>query len=183
MVGGFDMEYFDDNIETSINNEYDYSNMIVTVQSVDFVARLCDHFYNYFLSLVESDEAKNEKLKYEFQNYEYKKSYLDSFKIMIQNKSYNSIYCKSYDSFVDAVNKGQVKNVNCLEIELNLSYQRGTTSKFVNHENVFNITFKPYNIVFTRKSNFKEVNMDKVETSINELLEQIPVVDTIFFSK
>ena len=51
------------------------------------------------------------------------------------------------------------------------------------HENLFKITFKPYNIVFTRKSNYADQNMDQIENVINEILKKFRVQNTIFCTK
>lgn len=60
--------------EIIINNEYDYSNSVPTVEFITYIVQYCDQIYNHFLNLIEQDEKKNERLKYEFQNYNYKKA-------------------------------------------------------------------------------------------------------------
>lgn len=169
--------------ETIINNEYDYSNIIPTIENITRIIKYCDQLYNSFLKLIEDDEQKNQKLKYEFQNYNYKKTYSEGLEINIRQKSYNSITCKNYSSFIEAINSDQLINLDSLEIELNLDYKRGNNDKLSHHQNLFKITFKPYEIKFVRKSNYKESEMNQVENNLNEILKSFPVANTIFCTK
>lgn len=175
------MDYLEE--ETVISNEYDYSNILPTVENITYIIQYCDQIYNHFLKLIDEDENKNEKLKYEFKNYNYKKSYSEGFEVKIRQKNYNIISCKTYSSFVEAVNSGQLLNVDSLEINLNLDYKRGKNDNLNNHENSFDITFKPYEIRFIRKANYKEMDMEQIENNLNEMLKKFPVVNTIFCSK
>ncbi|MCI9279927.1 MAG: hypothetical protein HFJ02_03910 [Bacilli bacterium] len=169
--------------EIIINNEYDYSNSVPTVEFITYIVQYCDQIYNHFLNLIEQDEKKNERLKYEFQNYNYKKSYREEFVIKIRQKNYNTISCKNYDSFIEAVKNGQVSNIESLEIHLVLDYKRGKIDNLNSYENDFNITFKPYQISFIRKANHQEIEMNQIENNLNEILKKFPVTNTIFCSK
>lgn len=174
------MDYLEENI---INNEYDYSNIIADVKNITYIIQYCDELYNSFLKLVEEDEKRNERLKYEFKNYDYKQSFGEKFEIKIRQKNYNTISCKNYSSFIEAVNKGQISNIESLAIELRLNYKRGKSDNLRNHENSFNITFKPYDIKFIRKANYKEIEMEQIENNLNNMLQKFPVANTIFCSK
>ena len=169
--------------ETIINNEYDYSNIIPKFENITYIIQYCAHIYSYFLKLLEEDENKNEKLKYEFKNYNYKKNYGEGFEVKIRQKNYNTISCKNYDSFVEALNNGQLLNIESLEINLNLNYRRGNIDSLKNHENSFKISFRPYDIKFIRKANHNEQNMNQIEENIKQILNKFPVENTIFFSK
>lgn len=169
--------------ETVICNEYDYSNSVPTVENITYIIQYCDQIYNHFLKLIEEDESKNEKFKYEFKNYNYKESYRQKFEVKIRQKNNNNIYLKNYSLFVEALNSGKLLNIDSLEISLNLDYKRGKIDNLNNHENSFNITFKPYKINFIRKSNYKETYMDQIENNLNEILKKFPVANTIFCSK
>ncbi len=175
------MDYFDE--ETVINNEYDYSNIIPIIENITYIIQYCDQIYHHFLKLVEEDESKNERLKYEFQNYQYKKSYGIDFQVKIEQKNYKYIICKSYHSFIEAVKDGKVFNVSRLDISLNLDYRRGRNGQFIEHQNLYDITFKPYKISFVRKANHKEADMEQIENNLNEMLKKFPVANTIFCSK
>lgn len=64
-----------------------------------------------------------------------------------------------------------------------MGYRTGTNANLIEHTNEMYINFKPYDIYFTRKSNFKEYTVDQVEKNINKLLQEFPAVDTIFATK
>ncbi len=178
------MEYNEEEIETIINNKYDYSNIIATEENITYLVQYYDQIYSQFLKLIEEDEQRNEKLKYEFQVFNYKDSYSKIFKIKIRAKDYyNTITCENYTVFVEAIRKGQLRNINSLEIEMNLDYKKGKSGNLTEHQNSFKIIFKPYEISFLRKSNHKEPNMDQIETTTNKLLNQFPVANTIFCTK
>lgn len=169
--------------ETTINNVYDYSNIVPTIENIMPMIQYCDQVFNQFLKLIEEDEVRNEKLKYEFKNYNYKKSYRENFEVTIRQKNFNTISCKNYNSFVEAINSGQLLNIDRLEIELRLDYSRGKHLQLVHHENSFHISFKPYEIKFMRKANYKEEDMEQIENSLNTMLQKFSVANTIFCSK
>lgn len=58
-----------EDIETTINNEFDYSNIVASVDNISYIVQYCDNVYSQFQQLVAEDEQKNERLKYEFKNY------------------------------------------------------------------------------------------------------------------
>ena len=80
-----DVEY-----EKTINNEFDYSNVIANPMDIAKIVQYCDNIYNQFVILLDEDEKRNEKLKYEFQIYNYKRCYSDGFTIYIKDKKYNN---------------------------------------------------------------------------------------------
>ena len=170
--------------EVPINNEYDYSNIVAEVQSISYLVQYCEALYNQLLKLMSADEEKNAKLKYEFQHYDYKKTYDTQFEVTIKEKEKtSSIYCHSYQAFTDNVNKGCLKNVASFTIKLNLSYKRGKESSLSDYENEFKMIFQPYNIKFIRKSNHNETNMNQIENNINDILKKFKVQDSIFCTK
>jgi len=173
-----------EDIETTINNEFDYSNIVASVDNISYIVQYCDNVYSQFQQLVAEDEQKNERLKYEFKNYNYKKSYGDTFEVKIRVKDhFTPISCTNYNSFNDAVSQGQLKNLDSLEIELNLDYKRGNNDSLKDHQNSFKISFKPYDIKLIRKSNHNEQNMNQIEENIKQLLNRFSVANTIFCTK
>lgn len=169
--------------ETMINNEFDYSNIIVAEEPITYLVQFCSQVYNNFLKLLNEEQQKNEKLKYEFQNYNYKKHFANTLEIRTMDKNYNSISYSNYDTFIEGVKNKQLRNINSLEINLNLSYKRGKNENLIDHENSFKIVFKPYEIKFSRVSNHKEENMDQIENTINQILNKFQAVNTIFCNK
>ena len=175
-------EYYED-VEMAINNRFDYSTIVPTAENIAYLIKYCDQVFNSFENLIIEDEEKNKRVKYELQSYNYKKSYSDRFEITIRDKTFNSFTCNKYDSFVEQINSGKVKDLYSLEIRLDMGYKTGTNTNLIEHTNEMYINFKPYEIYFTRKSNFKEYTVDQVEKNINKLLQEFPAVDTIFATK
>ena len=176
------MDFENENI-TVIDNSFNYSDCLPTIDNITYLIKYCDEVYNQFIKVIQEDEEKNERLKYEFKKYNYKKNFGEKFEIAITEKTYNTIKCKTKESFLKTVEEGKVKNLRSLEIELDLDYSRGEYNNYKDHDNSFTITFKPYEIVFQRKSNYEDNNMDAIENGINEILKKFPIVETIFYSK
>lgn len=168
-----------------VNNEFDYSNIVVDIQTLSYLVQYCESVYNQFQNLIIEDEQKNEKLKYEFKNYQYKKYYATKFDILVKKKdtNYSSINCKSYESFVDAINNNHLNNVDSLTITLNLSYRRGKETELVDYENEFKFIFKPWDIKFYRKSNYSEEVMNQIENNLNNILKKFKIQNSIFCTK
>lgn len=166
-----------------INNEYNYSNILPTEETVAYLVKYCDKVYKDFVSLLEQDEEKNKQYKLEYKNYMYKKCYKDRFEVIIKNKNYNNITCKDYDMFLSAIEDGNVKNVLSITINLELGFRRGTESNHEEHENTYKVEFKPFDITFIRKSNHNDPNMNNIEEKIKMILEKFPSMNTIFCTK
>lgn len=168
-----------------ISNEYDYSNIVPEIDVIKYLVQYCESIYNKFTNLVAEDEEKNKMIKSEFRNYMYKKSYETKFEVIIREntESFFSLNCKSFADFNNAVNNGHLKNIKSLTVNLNLYYKRGQDYSFEDYENAFKISFKPYEIKFTRKSNHSENDMNNIENSINELLKKFRVQNSIFCTK
>lgn len=170
-------------IETTINNEYDYSNIIPVEDKICEIVKFCDQMYETFAIVVEQDEKQNEKLKYEFKNYNFKSCYGAGIEINIRRKNYNNLECKNYNAFLELVNNKQLRNIESLNIILRLDYKRGKNDNLKEHNNLFNIIFKPYEIKFIRKSNYNEDSMNQIEDKINNLLKNFSVANSIFCYK
>lgn len=181
--GDTNMNYLNEEKETIINNEFDYSTCIASFENIGYLIQYCEAIYNNFTKLVQEDEEKNERLKEEFKNYTYHKSYSMGFEVIIRLKSFESIRYKDYQSYFESYKTGNISNISSLQIEMSLDYRRGMSNSLKEHENKFKISFKPYEIKFGRRSNYNEANINSVENSINEILKKFPSVNTIFCSK
>lgn len=177
----------DDNFsqETNIiiNNEYDYSNILPTVEGISYLVQFCDKMNSQLKKLCEEDEEKNKQYKLEFKNYSYKKTISQKLEIDIVEKEYQHIYCEDYPQFVSAVQGGNLNKVSSLKIRLELNFSRGKGDNLERHENNFTISFSPYEIKFTRKSNFNNPSMDRIEEKIKDILKQFPIANCIFCNK
>lgn len=165
------------------NNEFDYSNIIPTIEGIIYLVQYCDSVYKKFLSLIEEDEKKNEQYKEEYKNYSYKKCYGNRFEVYIRTKNYNNITCKDYESFKTAIDDGNLVCVNGLDIKMDLDFKRGKGNDLVEYDNSFSIIFKPYDITFVRSSNHDEFDMNQIEDNINNILKKFNSVNTIFCTK
>ncbi len=170
--------------EIEISREYDYSNSVPEAQNILFLAKYCYSYYVQLIKMCEEDEEKNRILKSEYKDFLYKKSFSSKYEVAIREKDvFSSLACKTYDSLVEAANSGHLKNVESVVITLDLSFRRGKDMATKEHENLFKISFKPYSIVFIRKSNYADSSMDKIENVINEILKKFSVQNTIFCTK
>lgn len=172
-----------ENKEVAINHEFDYSNVLAIEPAISYLIEYCDNVHKNLVNAITQDEQKNEKLKSEYRYYDYKKSYFTGLTVTIKTTNYGRIECKDFDKFKSAVQAGNINNVEYLTIELNMSYKRGKEYETVEHENIFKISFHPYNIKFTRKSNHEDTEMDKIENNINAILNKFPIANSIFCSK
>lgn len=166
-----------------INNEYDYSNVLPSIESITYLVQYCDSVFREFRNLIEEDQKKNEQYKDEYKNYEYKETYDTIFEVYIREKGYNNITCHDVASFESAIKDGNLNHVESLQIKLNLSFKRGKNTELKNHENSYIFIFKPYEITFARKSNYNDLQMNQVEENIKNILDQLPVYNTIFCTK
>ena len=175
----------DDDRELAINKEYDYSNIVPELGDVSYLINCCDQYYKNFIKLCDEDEEKNKKLKNDYKNYRYKKIYETDFEISIKqnNDFFATLTCKNYDSFYYTIIEQGLKSIDSLVITLNLSYRRGKEFKSDTHNNLFIISFKPYDIKFKRKSNYTDSLMDNIERAINDILSKFITQDTIFCMK
>lgn len=166
-----------------VNNEYDYSNILPTVEAISYLVQYCDEMNKQLTKLVEADEEKNKQFKSEYKDFMYKKSFGQRFEVFIREKSYNNITCKDYSQFISAVNGGNLNGINSMEIRLCMDFYRGKGDNLEEHENSFLIVFKPYEITFIRKSNHNDPNMNQIEQQIKNILKQFPVANCIFCTK
>lgn len=166
-----------------ISKEYDFSNILPTVEYVSLLVKYCDGLYNQLIKLCEEDEERNKSFKPEYQNYTYKKYFGNYFEIYINGETVSGISCKDYEQFESAVKGGSLKNVRRVKIDLKLNFKRGNGNNLEEHENEFMITFSPYDIKFIRKSNHNDQNMNQIEQQIIDILNKFPISNCIFCDK
>lgn len=167
-----------------INHEHDYSNHVPTIEAVSYLVQYCDQLNKQLTKLIEEEEEKNKQFKPEYREYNYKKSYYgQQLEVYIREKTFRNITCKDYESFLSAVQNENLKQVSGLDIKLYLHFQRGRGTKLESCENTFSVLFRPYEITVVRMSNYEDFNMDNIEKQINQILEQFPVMNSIFCDK
>ena len=166
-----------------INNEYDFSNCLPTVEYVSYLVKYMDSVYDNFIKLAKEDEEKNKQFKIDYKEWNYKIDYYKDFEIYIREKTYNNITCNDYNSFQSTVNSHNLDNVLSIKINMKLDYKRGKGLDLDSYENSFYILFEPFNITFSRKSNNNDTNMNLIETNIKEILSKFPSMNTVFCTK
>jgi hypothetical protein len=165
--------------EQVINNSYDYSNALVDEQSLLMLCECVDDAYKNMYRIFENDEKKNERLKWEYKNYEYKKGY-NNLEYVMRYKDSNSFNCESYEALISHAKEGRLRNLTYFAIKMDLNYSRGNSNLLTHINNSFVIAFGPYDILFTRRANYNEVYMNQIEEGINSILKQFKKYNTIF---
>lgn len=140
-------------------NEYDYSNIVPTKSNINDIIKHLEEIYNEILK-----NKRSGKLE---------------FNILIDSVYNQEIECSSYKEYMEYEEIGYLNKVNKLVISLIINNININTKSY----NTFELSFEPYNIKFTRKSNKKENNMDQVEEYIKTMLKKINVQNTIFLTK
>ena len=167
----------------NINNEFDFSTIVPMSQYIGGLVQYCEKVSNHYLQLIEQDKERNEKLKYEYKEFQYGEKYGTGLKVVIYDKSFRYIECNDFLSYSQAIQNKQINNIDSLEIRLEINFKRGTGNNCKAYNNEFIVRFRPYDIKFTRKANFNDDMMKQIENNINELLKKFPAVDTIFCTK
>ena len=70
-----------------------------------------------------------------------------------------------------------------MEIKMDLDFRRGNGNNLEDHENSFTVKFEPYKIIFARKSNYIDQEINQVESAIKQILDKFPKVNSIFCTK
>lgn len=168
----------------SLKNEYDYSNAVIEKNNLLFLVQYLDGLNKQLVKLTEEDEENNKKFKNEYREYNYKKSYKQGLNIYVRFANYTqNITCNDYEKFSSSVSNGLVKNIESMDIELDLSFFRGHGEDLSEHENSFKITIKPYKIEFIRISNYDDELIDQIENQINNIMNKFSKINSIFCSK
>ena len=175
-----EIEEIDEDIPCSIVNNFDYSNVIPKLENIEKIVQHCFNLYNQFKDRCNLEEERNRQFKSEYKKYDYKEMFSAGCSIIVNGKDYKTIIYKDLPNFLSAVNNGNITNVSYLDILLCLDYRKGNGNNLIEHKNRFEIKFRPYDITFTRKSDFNEIMMNDIEDNINELMKSFNSVNTIF---
>lgn len=176
-------DFVDESIQTTIVNKHDYSNAIVGEEQFKYIINYLEGIMSNFDDMMSKEEEKNKTVKTEYQHYDFKKCYLTGFRVSLRNDKVGYKNYENIQTFKEDFNNKLLTNLEYIKIELNLSFKRGIGYDLVEYKNSFSINFKPYDIVFTRESDHNVMIMNKVEENIFNMLNQLPVANTIFCSK
>ncbi|MBO4813215.1 hypothetical protein J5491_03670 [Candidatus Saccharibacteria bacterium] len=163
-----------------VNHEHNYPDILVVREYVENLVSFLDKAYRVFLKKVEDDTSKNNALEPNQRNYSYKERYGSFFKVYIYTSAGGSSSYDSDSAFRSAVTDGRLNGVKDLSVSLEFCFGRGLEGAIEDHRDAFKISFQPYDIKFTRDSNFSDPEMDALEEQIVKLLEDFPSTKTIF---
>ena len=180
-LGSF--EEIDEDTPSSIDNNFDYSNVIPKPENIRKLVEYCFNMYEEFKKKCDAEEERNKQFKEEYKNYECMQMFSTGCEIKIMNNGYKTSCFKDYESFASAINNGNITNVMSLEINLCLDYKKGPGNNLTEHKNSFDIIFKPYEINFSRKADYNELAMNNVENNINDIMRSFETANTIFNAK
>ncbi len=172
--------YIDENTPFGIQNQHNYSTIIPTGECITYLVQYCYDEYNKFIALTEEVE-KNKEQHGEY-NYSFKKGN-SVFEVSLRGKMYTNVICHDMEEFEEATHEKGLKEMSSLEIKMHLNFKRDREDVGSEHQNEFVITFRPYEISFTRKSNYNETMMNQIEMNIDEVLKRFPSINSIFSSK
>lgn len=164
----------------SINNMFDYSNSIPTIKDVKHLVKYMFNIYEQYLWMVTEDEKK---YKQEHKYYIYESHHSLIFDVRFREKSYSIVTCKNYSEFEQCVKDGKLDNIDSMEIRLIIDYKNNYTKDYVMYNNNFTVCLKPFDISFYRKSNYDKLEMNAIESGINEILKRFMSINSIFCTK
>lgn len=164
----------------STNNMFDYSSSIPTIRDVKHLVKYMFNIYEQYLWMVTEDEKK---YKQEHKYYIYDNHYSLIFDVRIREKDYTIITCRNYTEFEQCINDGKMDNIDSMEIRLILDYKNNYSKDYVMYNNNFTVSLKPFNICFYRKSNYDKLEMNAIESGINEILKRFLSINSIFCTK
>ena len=92
--------YIINDIVKNVINEFDYSNILPTNDYIFFLVQYLEMVCNKYLKLINDDEEKNKKVKYEFRDYKYGKMYSETeLRVLIYDKGFECIKCSDFKSY------------------------------------------------------------------------------------
>ena len=145
--------------DNQVLHEYNYSNLLPTKSNINEIIKEFEEVYNKILK-----NKRSGKLE---------------LNILVDSAYGENITCNNYEEYLEYDEIGYLNKVNRLVISLIVNKIDINTKS----DNLFEIEFEPYNIIFTRKSSKKEEKMDQVEEYIISFLKKLPVSNTIFYTK
>lgn len=173
-------ETLKEEVPCSINNMFDYSNSIPTIKDVKHLVKYMFNIYEQYLWMVTEDEKK---YKQEHKYYIYESHHSLIFDVRLREKNYITITCKSYSEFEQCVKDGKLDNIDSMEIRLIIDYKNNYTKDYIMYNNNFTVCLKPFDISFYRKSNYDKLEMNAIESGINEILKRFMSINSIFCTK
>lgn len=163
-----------------IKDKKSYRDLLAVSEYVDDLIKYCEQQYTILATKIANDAAKNEQLRYDYQEFDWKESYDTKFRITAYDAVHSFVYFDSFAAYRDAAAKHTLSALNYIEIELNLSYCNGRAASLIDHKRDFVIRFEQNDSYFAYESNEEDENFNSIRDAILNKLDQFPAVRTIF---
>ena len=108
----------------TIKNNHDHTNLLAVREYVDDLVKYCFGIYASFQKTQAEEEQRNERLKLEYREYQFRKSYGAHCNVTIYGGGQHTDF-KDYASFQSALLGGMILELDYLQISLNLSHYVG----------------------------------------------------------
>lgn len=162
----------------SIKDEKEFTNLLAVREYVDDLVKYCFGMFDSFSKTVQEDEAKNEPLKFELREYQFRKSYSQECSVHVRNNGINDY--KTYDAFNMALNSGHIQGCDGLNLFLDMSFRRGKDGALEEHNHKFTVKFNPDGSSFSYEANYDDPTMNGIRDKLIAKLEAFPATTTIF---
>lgn len=166
----------------TIKNNHDHTNLLAVREYVDDLVKYCFGIYASFQKTQAEEEQRNERLKLEYREYQFRKSYSEHCQVVIYAGGQRTEFT-DYANFQSALLGGMILGVDYLQISLNLSHYVGKYDSRDEHQHEYTIRFEPAKSYFLYAANMDDQNMNIIETQIEERLNSFPASITIFSKK
>ena len=169
-----------DNLQT-INHVYKTTITPFQCSTMYWMCKYLDAKYRELEALVAQDEVKNQDLKYEYREYSHKKAYSAGYTIYLYSKTQRSVpAAHSYAELEQMKNSGLLKQLRRMTIEVNYDYGVGKDNQINDYHNEFKLSFEPYEIVFTRVSDYDNETINEIEETVKRKMNEFLYYETIF---
>ena len=163
-----------------IKEKKNYRDLLAVSEYVDDLMKYCEQQYAALTTKIANDAAKNEQLRYDYQEYEWKESYNTRYRITVYDAVHSFVYFDTFAAYKDALAKKTITAPSYVEIELNVSYRDGRATNLADHKREFIIRFEQNKSYFAYESNEEDENFNAIRDAILNKLDQFPAVRTIF---
>ena len=166
----------------TIKNNHDHTNLLAVREYVDDLVKYCFGIYASFQKTQAEEEQRNERLKLEYREYQFRKSYSAHCEVVIYAGGQRTEFT-DYANFQSAMLGGMILGVDYLQISLNLSHYVGKYDSRDEHQHEYTIRFEPAKSYFLYAANMDDQNMNIIETLIEVCLNSFPASITILSKK
>lgn len=165
---------------TLIKDKKMYYDLLAVSEYVNDLIKYCEQCYKDYRNKVTEDEAKNEQLRYDYQEFSHKESYSSAFNVQVYDAVHSFIDFSSLEEYQAAVIKHTFTAPKHVKITLDTSFRSGKSGSLIDHKRVFEIWFEQNRSYFAYESNEEDESFNSIRQTIEKKLDQFPAVRTIF---